>query len=206
MPETVVATVVVAWISIGVTAVVGRRLDIARHRAEADLRAMARRDSLTGLLNRRSMDVSLDNRFALARQNARPISFLMCDLDHFKKLNDEHGHATGDLVLQRTAGRISAAVRDSDQVFRYGGEEIAVLLDDCGPADAMRIAEKIRESVKAAPRRSADPVLPTITISIGAATSERGESELGQILARADDCLYQAKEGGRDQVQQVVLP
>jgi diguanylate cyclase (GGDEF)-like protein len=206
LPETVVAVVLVAWITVGVTAVIGRRLDILRHRAEAELRSMARRDPLTGLLNRGSMDRTLPGRIARAQQAKRPISFLMCDLDHFKKLNDEHGHAAGDQVLRRTADRISAAVRESDQVFRYGGEEIAVLLEDCGPADAMRIAEKIRESVKAAARRAADPVLPTITISIGAATSEHGESELGQILARADDCLYQAKEGGRDRVQQDVLP
>lgn len=204
--ETVVCTILVAWISIGMTAMVGRRLDIARHRAEADLRAMARIDPLTGLLNRRSMDTSLDDHFERARSTGQPISLLMCDLDRFKRLNDEHGHAAGDRVLKRTAERISAAVRDTDQVFRYGGEEIAVLLLDCGPETALRIAEKIRESVKAPGRRAADAALPTVTISIGAATSSAGATPARKLLGAADDCLYQAKEAGRDRVVQTTLP
>jgi diguanylate cyclase (GGDEF)-like protein len=204
--ETVVCTVLVVWISIGMTAVVGRRLDIARHRAEAELRVMARVDPLTGLLNRRSMDVSLEDQFERARAAGQSISLLMCDLDRFKRLNDEHGHAAGDRVLKRTAERISAAVRDTDQVFRYGGEEIAVLLRDCGSETAVRIAEKIRESVKAPGRRAADAALPTVTISIGAATSDRGETPARKLLGAADDCLYRAKEGGRDRVMETTLP
>jgi diguanylate cyclase (GGDEF)-like protein len=204
--ETVVCTILVTWISIGMTAIVGRRLDIARYRAEADLRAMARIDALTGLLNRRSMDIALDEHFERARSLGRPTSLLMCDLDRFKKLNDEHGHAAGDRVLKRTADRIAAAVRESDQVFRYGGEEIAVLLEDCAPETALRIAEKIRESVKAPGRRAADQALPTVTISVGAATSSASQTPPGKLLVAADDCLYQAKEGGRDRVVQTALP
>jgi diguanylate cyclase (GGDEF)-like protein len=204
--ETVVCTILVAWISTGMTAMVGRRLDIARYRAEAELRAMARIDALTGLLNRRSMDIALDEHFERARSLGRPTSLLMCDLDRFKKLNDEHGHAAGDRVLKRTADRIAAAVRESDQVFRYGGEEIAVLLEDCAPETALRIAEKIRESVKAPGRRAADTALPTVTISIGAATSSRGETPSRKLLGAADDCLYQAKDAGRDRVVQNTLP
>src|SRR5581483_11717422 len=203
--ETVVCTILVTWISIGTTAIVSRRLDIARHRAEAELRAMARIDPLTGLLNRRSMDLSLDDHFTSARETGQPISLLMCDLDRFKRLNDEHGHAAGDRVLKRTAERIAAAVRDSDMVFRYGGEEIAVLLQDCGPETARRIAEQIRETVKAPGRRAADAALPTVTISIGAATSTYGKSLPGKVLVAADDCLYKAKADGRDRVAQTVL-
>jgi diguanylate cyclase (GGDEF)-like protein len=203
--ETVVCTILVTWISIGVTAIVSRRLDIARHRAEAELRAIARIDPLTGLLNRRSMDLSIRDHFERARDSGQPISLLMCDLDHFKRLNDQHGHAAGDRVLKRTAERISAAVRDSDMVFRYGGEEIAVLLQDCGAETAGRIAEQIRESVKAPGRRQADAALPTVTISIGCATSAYGKTLPAKVLAAADDCLYQAKGKGRDRVVQTTL-
>lgn len=202
--ETVATITVIAWITIGATALVGRRLDIQRHRAEAELRSMARHDALTGLLNRRSMNSALPQRHAEARADGLPITLMMCDLDHFKKLNDEYGHAVGDDVLRRTAQRVNAAVRDSDLVFRYGGEEIAVLLQ-CGPSDALRIAEKIREAVKAKGRRAGDEGFPPVTISIGAATSERGGTDLKELMAAADDCLYAAKDAGRDCVRHVTL-
>jgi diguanylate cyclase (GGDEF)-like protein len=205
LAETVGTTIVIAWITIGATALVGRRLDIKRHRAEAELRSMARHDALTGLLNRRSMNISMPQRHAEARAEGQPITLMMCDLDHFKNLNDEHGHAVGDEVLRRTAQRVHAAVRDSDLVFRYGGEEIAVLLD-CGPEDAVRIAEKIREAVKSRGRRAGDEGYPSVTISIGAATSERAKTELKELMAAADDCLYAAKDAGRDCVKHTTLP
>ncbi|MDQ7249257.1 diguanylate cyclase [Dongia sedimenti] len=205
LAETVASMIVIAWITIGATALVGRRLDIKRHRAEAELRSMARHDALTGLLNRRSMNSALPQHHAEARAEGLPITLMMCDLDHFKKLNDEYGHAVGDDVLRRTAQRVNAAVRDSDLVFRYGGEEIAVLLQ-CGPSDAVRIAEKIREAVKARGRRAGDEGFPPVTISIGAATSERGRTDLKELMAAADDRLYAAKDAGRDCVRHVTLP
>jgi diguanylate cyclase (GGDEF)-like protein len=205
LAETVASIIVIAWITIGATALVGRRLDIQRHRAEAELRNLARYDALTGLLNRRSMNSALPVRHAEAHRNARPITLMMCDLDHFKRLNDEYGHAVGDEVLRRTAQRISSAVRDSDLVFRYGGEEISVLLD-CGSGDAVRIADKIRDAVKAPTRRAGDSDLPSVTISIGAATSTRAGTEMKAILEAADECLYAAKDAGRDCVRHVSLP
>ena len=205
LAETVSSSIVLAWITFGATALVGRRLDIKRHRAEADLRNLARHDALTGLLNRRSMNSAMPQRLARAKETGRPITVMMCDLDHFKHLNDEYGHATGDEVLKRTASRISTAVRDSDLVFRYGGEEMAVVLD-CGPFDAQRIAEKIREAVKAPTRRAGDPELPTVTMSIGAATSTNGTTELRQLLTAADESLYAAKDAGRDCVRHTTVP
>jgi diguanylate cyclase (GGDEF)-like protein len=205
LAETVAAIIVICWITFGATALVGRRLDIKRHKAEAELRNMARHDALTGLLNRRSMNIAMPQRHAEARAEGRPITLMMCDLDHFKRLNDEHGHAIGDEILRRVAQRVNAAVRDSDLVFRYGGEELAVLLD-CGSGDAIRIAEKIREAVKAPTRRQADLDLPPVTISVGAATSARGGTELKALMAAADECLYAAKRAGRDCVRHVSLP
>jgi diguanylate cyclase (GGDEF)-like protein len=203
--ETVATTIVLGWITFGATALVGRRLDIKRHKAEAELRNAARHDALTGLLNRRSMNISMPQRHAEARAESQPITLMMCDLDHFKRLNDEHGHAVGDEVLRRTATRVHAAVRDSDLVFRYGGEEIAVLLE-CGPADAIRIAEKIRESVKSRGRRAHDEDFPPVTISIGAATSEHAKTDLKALMAAADEQLYAAKDAGRDCVKTITLP
>jgi diguanylate cyclase (GGDEF)-like protein len=205
LAETVAGVIVVGWITFGATALVGRHLDIKRHKAEAELRSMARHDALTGLLNRRSMNISMPQRHAEAQAEGQPITLMMCDLDHFKRLNDAYGHAVGDEVLRRTAQRVHAAVRDSDLVFRYGGEEIAVLLD-CGPADAIRIAEKIREAVKSKGRRAHDDDLPPVTISIGAATSEKAQTDLKALMAAADDCLYAAKDAGRDCVKTVTLP
>jgi diguanylate cyclase (GGDEF)-like protein len=203
--ETVATTIVLGWITFGATALVGRRLDIKRHRAEAELRNAARHDALTGLLNRRSMTIAMPQRHAEARAENQPITLMMCDLDHFKQLNDEYGHAVGDEVLRRTATRVHAAVRDSDLVFRYGGEEIAVLLE-CGPGDALRIAEKIRESVKSRGRRAHDDDFPPVTISIGAATSEHAKTDLKALMAAADAQLYAAKDAGRDCVKTVSLP
>ena len=204
--ETVASTIVIGWITFGATALVGRRLDIKRHKAEAELRNAARHDALTGLLNRRSMNISMPQRHADARAEGASITLMMCDLDHFKQLNDEYGHAVGDEVLRRTAQRVHAAVRDSDLVFRYGGEEIAVLLE-CSPADAQRIAEKIREAVKArGGRRAHDDDFPPVTISIGAATSEKAKTELKELMAAADEALYAAKDAGRDCVKTVTLP
>ncbi len=205
LAETVASVIVVGWITFGATALVGRRLDIKRHKAEAELRNAARHDALTGLLNRRSMNISMPQRHAEARAEGQAITLMMCDLDHFKHLNDEYGHAVGDEVLRRTAQRVHAAVRDSDLVFRYGGEEIAVLLE-CGSFDAQRIAEKIRESVKSKGRRAHDDDLPPVTISIGAATSEKAQTELKELMAAADECLYAAKDAGRDCVKTVTLP
>ncbi len=203
--ETSASMMVIGWITIGATALVGRRLDIKRHKAEAELRNAARHDALTGLLNRRSMNISMPQRHAEARAENQPITLMMCDLDHFKHLNDEYGHAVGDEVLRRTAQRVHSAVRDSDQVFRYGGEEIAVLLE-CGPADAVRIAEKIRESVKSKGRRAHDDEYPPVTISIGAATSEHAQTDLKALMAAADEQLYAAKDAGRDCVKHTTLP
>ena len=203
--ETVASVIIVGWITFGATALVGRRLDIKRHRAEAELRNMARHDALTGLLNRRSMNIQMPQRHAEARAEGQALTLMMCDLDHFKRLNDEYGHPVGDDVLRRTAQRVHAAVRDSDLVFRYGGEEIAVLLE-CGPADAVRIAEKIREAVKSKGRRTGDEGFPPVTISIGAATSELAKTELKELMAAADEALYAAKDGGRDCVRHVTLP
>lgn len=199
--EVVVASTLVIAISIAPAAISFRRLDLARYRAEAQMKYQVNFDALTGLLNRRSFDSALGELFGRARKKGKPISLLMCDLDHFKAVNDTYGHETGDRVLRQVAKRLATSVRGSDQVFRYGGEEMVVLLVDCGPDQAVGIAEKIRERIRQKDRRAeAEERLPDVTISIGAATSAEGRTDPAAILAAADAALYEAKHAGRDRV------
>ena len=199
--EIVVACTLAIAASIAPAAISFRRLDLERYRAEARMKYQINFDALTGLLNRRSFDSAMVELFGRARQKTKPISLLMCDLDHFKKVNDTYGHETGDRVLRQVAKRLATSVRGSDQVFRYGGEEMVVVLVDCGPEQAMGIAEKIRERVRQKDRRSeADQRLPEVTISIGAATSAEGRTDSAAVLAAADAALYEAKHAGRDRV------
>jgi diguanylate cyclase (GGDEF)-like protein len=199
--EIVVASTLAIAASIAPAAISFRRLDLARYHAEAQMKYQINFDALTGLLNRRSFDSALGELFQRARQKGKPISLLMCDLDHFKKVNDTYGHDTGDRVLRQVAKRLATSVRGSDQVFRYGGEEMVVLLVDCGPEQAVGIAEKIRERIRQKDRRAEiDQRLPEVTISIGAATSAEGRTDSAAVLAAADATLYEAKHAGRDRV------
>ncbi len=199
--EIVVASTLAIAVAIAPATMSFRRLDLARYRAEAQMKYQINFDALTGLLNRRSFDSALGELFRRARGKGKPISLLMCDLDHFKKINDTYGHDTGDRVLRQAAKRLATAVRGSDQVFRYGGEEMVVLLVDCGPEQAQAIAEKVRERIKQKDRRAEVELrLPQVTISIGAATSTGGRTDPAVVLAAADAALYEAKHGGRDRV------
>lgn len=199
--EIVVASTLAIAVAIAPATISFRRLDLARYRAEAQMKYQINFDALTGLLNRRSFDSALGELFRRARGKAKPISLLMCDLDHFKKINDTYGHETGDRVLRQAAKRLATAVRGSDQVFRYGGEEMVVVLVDCGPDQAQAIAEKVRERIKQKDRRAEVELrLPQVTISIGAATSTEGRTDPSVVLAAADAALYEAKHGGRDRV------
>ncbi|MGD0981668.1 MAG: GGDEF domain-containing protein [Solirubrobacteraceae bacterium] len=159
-----------------------------------ELSGLARRDPLTGLLNRRSFDQALANELERCVRSGGTCSLLMCDLDHFKAINDLHGHATGDAVLERVAGDLVAGVRSIDTVARVGGEELALLLVDCPRGTAKRVAERLRRQVAREPLDA-----PAVTISIGIADSSltMGAEAL---LAHADRALYAAKRGGRNRV------
>jgi diguanylate cyclase (GGDEF)-like protein len=159
-----------------------------------ELAGLARCDPLTGLLNRRSFHQALSNELERCLRSGETCSLLMCDLDHFKAVNDLHGHATGDAFEDRVAGDLLAGVRAIDTVARVGGEELALLLVDCPGARARRVAERLRRRV------ARDPVdAPRVTISIGVADSSltMGAEAL---LAHADRALYEAKRAGRNRV------
>ena len=149
-------------------------------------------DPLTGLLNRRGFDQRVGHEIERHRRSSEPFSILLCDLDHFKAINDRHGHAVGDRVLTRVAATLLDGVRTIDAAARVGGEEIAVLLVHCDRDGAHSVAERLRVAV-AEPHAGE----PDVTISIGIA--EAGPEELpAQLYARADGALYDAKHAGRN--------
>jgi diguanylate cyclase (GGDEF)-like protein len=160
------------------------------------LRSQALRDPLTGLYNRRFLEEILERMCRDAERRKTSISALMIDLDHFKKLNDQHGHAAGDAALRDVAAAILSCLRSVDVACRYGGEELVVLLSDCALANATVKAEQIR--VRIAELTSASGV--TVTASLGVASIPETSSEAANLLATADAALYQAKQQGRDRV------
>ncbi|EYC50133.1 diguanylate cyclase [Hylemonella gracilis str. Niagara R] len=176
----------------------------AKNERLAGLLRVARRDAetdaLTGLANRRQLDSTLSSRWqagGLNDRRDRPLSVLMLDLDHFKRVNDTHGHDVGDQILKAFAVRTSKQLRKPDLFARYGGEEFTVLLPGTDAPKAMLIAERVRAAIAGMPL-IAEPPVP-ITVSIGVAQRQPNEST-ESLLARADAALYAAKQGGRNRV------
>jgi len=177
-----------------------RYADRLRHNVQLSLE-MAITDQLTGLHNRRYMSSHLDTLIASAQKSGRPLAFLIFDIDHFKAVNDSHGHDIGDEVLREFAGRIGANVRGIDLACRYGGEEFVVVMPDTDLQFASTIAERLRHSVETTPFTiSRAPHKLNITISIGIAASDGAEDTAEKLLHRADQALYRAKRDGRNRV------
>ncbi len=159
------------------------------------LERQALTDELTGLGNRARLDMRLADEVHRAERYGNPFAIAVFDLDHFKRINDEQGHPAGDRVLINVAQALREHVRSTDTVARWGGEELVVLMPETRLKDARRMADRVRFHV--AQRRA--PETPFITLSVGLAAWERGDTE-ESVFARADAALYRAKEGGRDQV------
>ncbi|QXI14055.1 sensor domain-containing diguanylate cyclase [Pseudomonas zeae] len=165
--------------------------------ANAELLSLATHDSLTGVYNRRRFDEKLTEYTLLFRRTGRPFSLLLIDADHFKRINDSHGHAVGDDVLQQLAQLIQSSLRTTDFVARYGGEEFAVLLPEIAKPDTPEVvAEKIRVAVAEAHF----PVIGQVTVSIGIGLADPADNNHNALIKRADQQLYQAKAAGRNQV------
>jgi two-component system cell cycle response regulator len=174
--------------------------DRLRHNVQLSLE-MAITDQLTGLHNRRYMARHLDNLILGAQKSGKPLAFLIMDIDHFKSVNDAHGHDIGDEVLREFANRISANIRGIDLACRYGGEEFVVVMPDTDIDFACTIAERLRHSVETTPfeiSRAPDKLNVTISIGIASALSEGDNAE--SLLHRADQALYRAKREGRNRV------
>ena len=162
--------------------------------ANQELDRQARSDPLTGLLNRRGFDAQMNHDLALARRSGRPLSIITVDVDHFKRINDTHGHDVGDQVLQRLAATLATRLRQSDVVARLGGEEFAVLLPDTDLEGARTIAQELVDSQACL----GYPVIGGLTISAGVSTLRGAEDTAQELLRRGDMALYQAKREGRN--------
>lgn len=159
------------------------------------LRNQALRDALTGLYNRRYMEDTLERYSDQASRTGSPLSIIMIDLDHFKKLNDEHGHAMGDAVLIEVASTIMSALRPCDVACRYGGEELVVMLPDSSVEAASAKAETLRKLIEKLSERHGAPISASFGVSTIPQTSKPSEA-----LADADKALYRAKREGRNRV------
>ena len=168
-------------------------------RLVADLQRLSRRDGLTGLLNRRALEDALTAQFQRSRRSGEPFCVLILDVDHFKDINDHHGHAVGDLALKQLSALLLVHMREVDRLARFGGEEFLVLLPGLALADALPVAERLRTVVAAAPMPLAGVTI-TLSVSIGMAEWGGAPDEPSRLLVRADAAMYQAKRHGRDRV------
>lgn len=184
------------------------RTQVQRKRYNVQLRdsvqqtiEMAVTDGLTGLNNRRYLDTHLSEMMTKAKSRDKPLSIVMCDIDHFKKVNDTHGHDVGDEVIREFARRIKKNIRNIDLACRYGGEEFVIVMPDTDMALARVVAERIRNEVSMHPfivEEGAKQL--AVTVSLGV-SSRQAETDTGDILVkRADNALYEAKRAGRNTV------
>ena len=185
--------------------------DIAPHVAAVIrttlLRTQAIRDSLTRLYNRAQFDRELERQIALARRRGRRLSLAMIDIDHFKQVNDTHGHQAGDEVLAAVGGILASNLREYDTAYRYGGEELALVLLDTTAKNARVLVERVRQAVKHVSFRGPGGKSFSVTLSAGVAQFDRQRmSEPKELVALADAALYRAKQGGRDRVAAAPAP
>jgi diguanylate cyclase (GGDEF)-like protein len=173
---------------------------LVRTRLYQAMERLATTDGLTGLLNRRTFNAQLEKRLREAQRYRRPLSLLLLDVDHFKKVNDTHGHPAGDAVLRGVARIAEKEARETDLVARYGGEEMALVLPETDAKGAAVIAERIRAAVAAASHATEQGPIK-VTISIGVATWPGAGEDPEALIEHADKALYRAKQGGRNRVE-----
>jgi diguanylate cyclase (GGDEF)-like protein len=186
-------------ISVSLLAMVWSRLDQELQEQLRTVEELSIQDPLTGALNRRGFARHVEPQFDAARRHDRPFSLICLDLDHFKRVNDTHGHDAGDAVLRLLVTTLLPHLRASDHVARMGGEEFVVALPETGLEGALTLAERLREAVEASPAELSSGALP-VTCSFGVAGRQPDDAELSQLLSRADAALYEAKRSGRNRV------
>ena len=167
--------------------------------ARKNFEEASNRDGLTGVYNRRYVEQALSKEYGRAKRYAGQLSIIMLDLDHFKQVNDSHGHLAGDEVLRRTAEILSECVREADTLGRYGGEEFIVILPQTKIDGAMVLAERLRRNVAAQPILFGDIEI-SATISLGIAEMRPDTPNYERLLQMADEALYLSKDNGRNRV------
>ncbi len=181
-------------------------LSLANLRLRETLRTQSLVDPLTGLYNRRVVNEWFEKETRAAAQNARPLSLLIVDIDHFKTFNDRFGHQCGDVALQAIGAQLRQCLRHEDLVCRWGGEEFVALLAEAGLEDAEKIADKLRRSIEGLQLNLPVRPPPQVTVSIGVATLGAHGTTVSQLVRQADRALYRAKAAGRNRVSLAVDP
>jgi diguanylate cyclase (GGDEF)-like protein len=198
-----VGTIVFLTLSVVVSSLLGRVLEASNRRAfalEIEQLRDARTDHLTGLDNRRAMQERGRREVKLSARTGAPVSVILCDLDHFKNINDEYGHEAGDDALVKVAQVLRAALRESDALGRWGGEEFIAVLPATSAVGARDVAERMRLAIEAT---KFDDLDDSSTISLGVATSQDANDptlEWDLLIKEADQRLYRAKHEGRNRV------
>lgn len=167
---------------------------------QEELERMANIDSLTGLLNRGAILRKLSEQMKHAKRYRNELSLSLLDIDHFKKVNDQYGHLTGDDVLEQVAILMWQNIRDADIIGRYGGEEFIIILPRTDLSSALNVAERVRKMIEASKMKDSEGNMFGITVSQGISIYKLGEDE-HSLISRADNALYKAKENGRNRVE-----
>jgi diguanylate cyclase (GGDEF)-like protein len=165
------------------------------------IRELVHRDALTGASNHATLMAELDHAIAFSGRHGEPLCFLMLDLDHFKRINDTYGHMVGDQVLQHVAGIFRRAIRNSDLLGRYGGEEFGIILRRCPPANGRTIAAKLQRELEENPLTLGPETSILTRVSIGIATFPGSGESAADVTMAADRALYKAKSSGRDRIE-----
>ena len=195
VPQTAGSLVVLAFMSL---ATMSCALIVIRHQ-ELALRRASRTDSLTGWLNRRALQDMAEREFQRSRRSGAPFHFMTFDIDHFKSVNDQHGHAIGDAAIRHVTIVSALALRGYDATFRIGGEEFAVLISDNGLLETRMIGERVRDMIERTPLLIEGRMI-TLTVSIGVAASTADDDSWDAPLRRPDHALYHAKNHGRNRL------
>ena len=178
----------------------------ARRERELDLLESAYRDQLTAIPNRRRFDEFLAEEFERAKMHKRPLSLCVMDIDHFKRINDNYGHAVGDEVLKLAASRLESVIRGADLIARTGGEEFAVVVIDADSSVAASVAERCRDILGGSPLELSSGETLTVTISVGVAELQSDCLTPVALYTSADEALYAAKGNGRNRVEVAAVP
>jgi diguanylate cyclase (GGDEF)-like protein len=201
-------TIINAWVFLALTIMVGlllaRVLETANRRAFAAEQALmreARTDALTGLANRRSMEEFAAAELKRQGRFGKPMAVILCDVDYFKKINDEKGHDIGDQTIRAVAENLHSVIRATDALGRWGGEEFLAILPETSENDAVKLGERMRAAVEFARMPSGEPI--TISLGVSAVTQEfaaQNVAAFDDVMKAADEALYRAKAEGRNRV------